>query len=68
MPTRHINEINIYRSAKDMKRPQYNFNKPGKGPKKPHRKPPVPPPPWPPLDLPEPPETGWCIGADQIPN
>lgn len=44
------------------------INKPGKGPKKPHVKPPVGPPPWPPLNLPDPPETGWNIGADESPN
>ena len=61
---RHINEINIYRSAADMKK--IRPNKPGKGPKpgKGKHQPPI----WPPLDLPDPPETGWCIGADQVPN
>lgn len=44
-------------------------NKPGKGPKPGKgKKPPIGPPPWPPLDLPDSPEVGWCIGADQILN
>lgn len=60
----YINEINIYRSEKDMRK--IKLNKPGKGPKPGKGKPPLPP--WPPLDLPDPPETGWNIGADESPN